>query len=119
MYYWIKVLTFADEPLQRPDGRKSKTKVLRIYRVCNSGLDASVMKNGENSFFNRALSMYVDGFRSMTVGRKLWALILIKLAIMFLVFRLFFFPDILHENYDTDAQRAQAVRSALASGNEN
>jgi hypothetical protein len=38
---------------------------------------------------------------------------------MFLVFRLFFFPDILHENYDTDAQRAQAVRSALASGNEN
>ncbi len=76
------------------------------------------MKNGENSFFNRALSMYVDGFRSMTVGRKLWALILIKLAIMFLVFRLFFFPDILHENYDTDAQRAQAVRSALASGNE-
>ena len=77
------------------------------------------MKNGENSFFNRALSMYVDGFRSMTVGRKLWALILIKLAIMFLVFRLFFFPDILHENYDTDAQRAQAVRSALASGNEN
>ncbi len=77
------------------------------------------MKNGENSFFNRALSMYVDGFKSMTVGRKLWALILIKLAIMFLVFRLFFFPDILHENYDTDAQRAQAVRSALASGNEN
>ncbi len=71
------------------------------------------MKNGENSFFNRALSMYVDGFKSMTVGRKLWALILIKLAIMFLVF-----PDILHENYDTDAQRAQAVRSALASGNE-
>jgi hypothetical protein len=63
--------------------------------------------------------MYVDGFKSMTVGRKLWALILIKLAIMFLVFRLFFFPDILHENYDTDAQRAQAVRSALASGNEN
>ena len=76
------------------------------------------MKNAENSFFNRALSMYVDGFKSMTVGRKLWALILIKLAIMFLVFRLFFFPDILHENYDTDAQRAQAVRSALASGNE-
>ena len=76
------------------------------------------MKNGENSFFNRALSMYVDGFKSMTVGRKLWALILIKLAIMFLVFRLFFFPDILHENYDTDAQRALAVRSALASGNE-
>lgn len=58
--------------------------------------------------------MYVDGFRSMTVGRKLWALIIIKLAIIFLVFKLFFFPDLLKENYDTDAERAQAVRSALA-----
>lgn len=75
------------------------------------------MNTEEKSFFNKALSMYVDGFKSMTVGRKLWAIILIKLAIMFFVFRLFFFPDILHENYDNDSQRAQAVRSALAPGN--
>lgn len=57
--------------------------------------------------------MYVDGFRQMTVGRKLWLLIIIKLAILFLVFRLFFFPDILQENYSTDAERAEAVRTAL------
>lgn len=57
--------------------------------------------------------MYVDGFRSMTVGRKLWALILVKQAILFLLFRLFFFPDLLERDYDTDADRAQAVRSAL------
>ena len=57
--------------------------------------------------------MYVDGFRSMTVGRKLWALILVKLAILFLLFRLFLFPDLLERDYDTDADRAQAVRSAL------
>ena len=65
------------------------------------------------SFFHKALMMYVDGFRSMTVGRKLWAIILIKLAIMFLVFRLFFFPDRLAEEYDSDADRAEAVRRAL------
>ncbi|MDE5942439.1 MAG: DUF4492 domain-containing protein [Muribaculaceae bacterium] len=64
-------------------------------------------------FLNKAVSMYADGFRSMTVGRKLWMIILIKLAVLFLVFRIFFFPDILKENYDTDAQRAQAVRSSL------
>lgn len=57
--------------------------------------------------------MYVDGFRQMTVGRKLWLLIIIKLAILFLVFRLFFFPDILQENYSTDAERAEAIRTAL------
>ena len=57
--------------------------------------------------------MYVDGFRSMTVGRKLWLLIVIKLIILFAVLKLFFFPDILESNYETDDQRADAVREAL------
>lgn len=56
---------------------------------------------------------YRDGFRSMTVGRWLWAMILVKVAILFFVFKLFFFPDILQENYDNDADRAAAVRSSL------
>lgn len=64
-------------------------------------------------FFHKVWSMYADGFRSMTVGRSLWALIIIKLAIFFLIFKLFFFPDILQENYPDDAARAQAVRTAL------
>lgn len=36
---------------------------------------------------------YVDGFRSMTLGRTLWAIILIKLFLMFAVLKLFFLPD--------------------------
>lgn len=69
-----------------------------------------------NTFWRRAVSMYVDGFREMTVGKRLWAIILVKLAILFLVFRLFFFPDVLQENYDNDADRADAVRRALTRG---
>ena len=38
---------------------------------------------------------YLDGFRSMTIGRTLWILILIKLFIMFVILKLFFFPDFL------------------------
>lgn len=49
----------------------------------------------------------------MTIGKKLWALILIKLALIFLLLRLFFFPDVLQERYDSDEERAEAVRSAL------
>lgn len=56
---------------------------------------------------------YIDGFRNMTVGRSLWLIILIKLFIMFAVLRLFFFPDRLAQNYDTDEQRADAVRESL------
>ncbi len=64
-------------------------------------------------FIRKTISMYVDGFRSMTVGRKLWILIIAKLVLFFLVLKLFFFPDILSTNFDTDEQRADAVRSAL------
>lgn len=56
---------------------------------------------------------YVDGFRSMTVGRSLWTIILIKIAVIFFVFKLFFFPDLLQRDYATDAQRAEAVRHSL------
>ena len=38
---------------------------------------------------------YRDGFRAMTLGRTLWAIILIKLFILFAVLKVFFFPDLL------------------------
>ncbi|MDE6018363.1 MAG: DUF4492 domain-containing protein [Muribaculaceae bacterium] len=61
------------------------------------------------------VDFYVDGFRNMTVGRKLWTIIFIKVAILFFVFKLFFFPDILKENYDNDNDRARAVAEQLTS----
>lgn len=57
--------------------------------------------------------MYRDGFKSMTVGRSLWLIILLKLVLIFLVLKLFFFPDKLSTEYDNDADRAAAVREAL------
>ncbi len=38
---------------------------------------------------------YRDGFREMTWGRILWAIILIKLFVMFFILKLFFFPSFL------------------------
>lgn len=66
-----------------------------------------------SSLTRRIIDLYADGFRNMTVGKKLWAIIIVKLAIIFLVFRLFFFPNILQENYDNDADRASAVTKEL------
>ena len=40
-------------------------------------------------------NFYVDGFRSMTWGRQLWWLILLKVVILFVVLRGFFFRPIL------------------------
>ncbi len=68
------------------------------------------------NWWRRVVDLYVDGFRNMTVGRKLWGIVILKLAIMFLVFKLFFFPDLLKENYDNDEDRARAVARELTSG---
>lgn len=45
--------------------------------------------------FRRVVRFYVEGFREMTVGRTLWAIILVKLFIMLAVLKVFFFPDLL------------------------
>ncbi|MCI9043462.1 MAG: DUF4492 domain-containing protein [Muribaculaceae bacterium] len=71
------------------------------------------------TFMRRVADLYVDGFRSMTVGRKLWALIIIKLILLFGVMKLFFFPNILNERYDNDADKAAAVRTQLINHHRN
>lgn len=65
------------------------------------------------SFLKGIYQFYIDGFRSMTIGRKLWWLILIKIFILFFIFKLFFFPDLLKRDYDNDTDRAAAVRKSL------
>lgn len=50
-----------------------------------------------NTLLVRIWTFYRDGFREMTLGRTLWAIILIKLFIMFFILKLFFFPSFLKE----------------------
>ena len=57
--------------------------------------DVKPMKEG---LLSRIFHLYYDVFRTMTLGKTLWAVILIKLAIIFLVLKLFFFPDFINTN---------------------
>lgn len=67
----------------------------------------------KGNLLRRIADLYIDGFRNMTIGRKLWLIIIIKLIIMFAVLKLFFFPDILNTRYDNDQDRADHVRHEL------
>ena len=49
-------------------------------------------------FLYRVYDLYADGFRSMKLGRTLWAIILIKLFIIFVILKLFFFPNFIKEH---------------------
>lgn len=64
-------------------------------------------------WFNAIWNFYLDGFRSMTVGRKLWMIILIKLFIIFFVIRLIFFPNFLNSKFQSEDEKGNYVREQL------
>ncbi|MBQ1633299.1 MAG: DUF4492 domain-containing protein [Bacteroidaceae bacterium] len=43
------------------------------------------------NILNAIFRFYVEGFRRMTLGRTLWVLVLLKLFVIFVILRLFFF----------------------------
>lgn len=55
---------------------------------------------------------YVDGFKEMTLGKTLWLIILIKLFIMFVILRIFLFPNYLGDKGDQKG-KADYVRNEL------
>ena len=56
----------------------------------------------KDSFLYRVFDLYYDGFKNMKLGRTLWAIILIKLFVIFVVLKLFFFPNFLKEHANGD-----------------
>ena len=66
----------------------------------------------KNSFWYRAYRLYYDGFRQMTLGRTLWLVIAVKLFIIFIILKLFFFHDFIGENADK-GQEADFVAKEL------
>ena len=64
-------------------------------------------------FTRRVWDLYYDGFRSMTVGKTLWIIILVKVFIFFVVMKMLFFPNLLKRDFNTDEERADHVRSEL------
>ncbi|MDR0844321.1 MAG: DUF4492 domain-containing protein [Tannerella sp.] len=60
----------------------------------------------------KVFRFYQEGFRSMTVGKTLWCIILIKLFIMFCLLKPIFFPRYLGQ-FDTDSDKQEYVSGEL------
>jgi len=55
---------------------------------------------------------YLDGFKGMTVGKTLWVIILIKLFVIFVILKFFFFKDALAD-YATPDEKSKHVIEQL------
>jgi hypothetical protein len=49
----------------------------------------------------------------MTIGKQLWAVILIKLFILFFILRLIFFPNFLNSRFKSDEGKGDYVGKEL------
>ena len=56
----------------------------------------------KNNFIRKVFDLYYDGFRNMRLGKTLWAIILVKLFIIFAILKVFFFPNFLKEHAGGD-----------------
>lgn len=66
----------------------------------------------KESLFIRIFHFYLQGFREMKLGKTLWFIILVKLFIMFLILKLFFFPNYLGK-FDSDSAKEEHVSGEL------
>ncbi len=55
----------------------------------------------------RILFFYIDGFKNLSsIGQKLWLIIIIKLVVIFVVLKVFFFPTVSSKIKGEEAQKA-------------
>lgn len=69
-------------------------------------------RHRKGGLLRRVVDFYRSGFAGMTVGRTLWAIVLIKLFILFFVLKLFFFRSDLAP-YKTPQQKSGRVIERL------
>ena len=69
---------------------------------------------GKSNFPSRVWDLYYDGFRNMKLGKTLWTVILIKLFIIFVVLKIFFFPNFL-SSHAQEGKEAEFVADKINS----
>lgn len=62
---------------------------------------------------SRLIEIYRHGFGNSPLARKLLWIIIIKVIVLFAVFRLFLMPDNLSTTCDTPDEKAEVVRRSL------
>ena len=67
----------------------------------------------------KVFRFYKEGFTAMPQwGKQAWLIIGIKLFVMFVILKIFFFPNFLNTNFKNDAQRSDHVLENLININQ-
>ncbi len=70
------------------------------------------------NIFKRTFLFYKEGFVNLPRwGKQVWLVILIKLFVMFVILKIFFFPNFLKSNFNTHQDRSNHVLERLTNIN--
>jgi hypothetical protein len=70
------------------------------------------------NIFKQIFRFYYDGFSNLPRwGKQVWLVVLIKLFILFVVLKIFFFPNFLQTNFKNDTDRSNHVLENLTNIN--
>lgn len=67
----------------------------------------------KRSLVKRIWLFYYEGFKSMTIGKTLWVIIIIKLFIMFLILKPFFFKRELSKYSGTEEKANHVINNLI------
>ena len=92
-----------------------------FYEVFANLLSLNKLKLSLTNTYNmvhirKVTSFFIEGFKGMTVGKKLWLIIIVKLFIIFAVLKIFFFKDFLNRKFDTQKDKGNYVIQELTKG---
>ena len=93
----MKVRAERGDNIARIKDNANRNCLLGVYNlpVFCTFLKINIYFYGVKDVFVRIYNFYADGSRNMTWGRQLWWLILLKVIILFVVLRCFFFTPVL------------------------
>ena len=66
----------------------------------------------KQNFLYKVFDLYYDGFRNMCLGKTLWLIILVKLFVIFVILKLFFFPNFIKKHAE-EGQESEFVATQV------
>ena len=67
----------------------------------------------QNNIITKIFNFYYDGFRKSNLAIKLLIIIVTKLLIMFLVLKIFFFPNFLNSKFTNNSEKSNYIIEQL------
>lgn len=66
------------------------------------------------SVFNKIFNFYYDGFNTLSSwGKQVWIIIAVKLFVILVILKIFFFQDFLQKSCKTDRDKSNYVLNQL------